>query len=667
MAYTPQQEADARALLAKGDVLGQQAAQQTGVAFNPQYTAPSPQPAPVQQQTAVPTQTPAQTPTTQGTPAQTGQASQQMAQQGQLVYDPSKNPSVVDLLNSVGQPSSFQDRTKMAGEMGVQNYTGSAPQNMELAKKFTEFYNQKKGTEAPSQAPRQEIQEATKTTPAAPEPQKAFMDAYYDMNPVLKTFYDSINQVTSPAANRVSLVEEYQNLLKETGVEDLKLDLININKVIEGTEDDIREEITASGGFATESQIQALAGARNKVLLRQSSALQQTIETKQDYVNQIMNLTGLDREAVERDVDRKLGLQEKMVTLVDNMNRNAGENYRNIVSQVGYQGLAQALQGNPNMQYFAEQSLGLPYGSLSDQEWLQMASGLQQDAKWTEPYALGGDFVQKNLRTGEIRVATSQGDEWSQPYQLGGDYVQKNVRTGEVRTAVNVDKGTGGGGGLPSGGDYSSLVGIVANTGSSVYQQKSMADGLSRALMNGDWATAYQYISQGTQNQLSGENKTKFQNAQIDTQLLGDMKSAIEAYSAAGGNMNILKGSADTIAKNIGVAINDPRYTEIATQLERVFQQYRQNMTGAAFGAQESREYARVTPTKGRELDLNLATISGALNYMDSYVTGAINSAVGPQGVEIKNKASGSSSATGARADGLTDEEAYEIYLSSQK
>ena len=34
--------------------------------------------------------------------------------------------------------------------------------------------------------------------------------------------------------------------------------------------------------------------------------------------------------------------------------------------------------------------------------------------------------------------------EWSEPYMLGGDYVQKNKKTGEIRTAVNVPKGETG-------------------------------------------------------------------------------------------------------------------------------------------------------------------------------------------------------------------------------
>lgn len=39
-------------------------------------------------------------------------------------------------------------------------------------------------------------------------------------------------------------------------------------------------------------------------------------------------------------------------------------------------------------------------------------------------------------------------ETWSEPYSLGGDIVQKNSVTGEIRTAVNVAAGGGGGGGL---------------------------------------------------------------------------------------------------------------------------------------------------------------------------------------------------------------------------
>ena len=53
--------------------------------------------------------------------------------------------------------------------------------------------------------------------------------------------------------------------------------------------------------------------------------------------------------------------------------------------------------------------------------------------------------------------ASSTKGAWSEPYLLGGDYVQKNNQTGEIRTAVNVPKGTDSGV-LPSKGFANSKI-----------------------------------------------------------------------------------------------------------------------------------------------------------------------------------------------------------------
>lgn len=59
--------------------------------------------------------------------------------------------------------------------------------------------------------------------------------------------------------------------------------------------------------------------------------------------------------------------------------------------------------------------------------------------KWSEPFSLGGDLVQKNLTTGEVRTAvnvasgSSAAGTWSAPYEFNGNQVQKNNKTGEIR------------------------------------------------------------------------------------------------------------------------------------------------------------------------------------------------------------------------------------------
>lgn len=43
-------------------------------------------------------------------------------------------PSIVDYLSSIGQPSDYNSRAKLATQLGIQNYTGSATQNTEMLK-----------------------------------------------------------------------------------------------------------------------------------------------------------------------------------------------------------------------------------------------------------------------------------------------------------------------------------------------------------------------------------------------------------------------------------------------------------------------------------------------------------------------------------------------------
>ena len=106
------------------------------------------------------------------------------------------------------------------------------------------------------------------------------------------------------------------------------------------------------------------------------------------------------------------------------------------------------------------------------------------------------------------------------------------------------------------------------------------------------------------------------------------MRTAIQNYVDAGGDVGFLKGKVDSIAKKFGQLKTDPKFSALATQLEREFQTYRNTMTGAAFSPGESAEYAKVNPRAGAQLDLNLATIDGALAQLENRITSTIETRV---------------------------------------
>lgn len=309
-------------------------------------------------------------------PQQTGANTEKAATGGQLTLP--QSGSVVDLLNSVGADSSFAARSQLAAQYGIQSYQGTAAQNQQLAKKYIEAYNANKGSSAPQTGAeaRATMSEYLSETEAEPlkDPISSFFDSYSSLDPVLKAVYDSIGQINSYLNNKTSLQEEIMGLPEFQERADVKAELLDLRRVMDGSEEDIREEIERTGGFATESQVQALTSARNKVLLKKANALTDQFNVLNDYVNQVAELTQADRAEVEKDMQTRLGLATTMLGITQQMNNAARENMQGLVSQIGYNGLASMLQNSPKQMRQAEKTLGLPSGALSNPAFLQAAT-----------------------------------------------------------------------------------------------------------------------------------------------------------------------------------------------------------------------------------------------------------------------------------------------------
>lgn len=205
-------------------------------------------------------------------------------------------------------------------------------------------------------------------------------------------------------------------------------------------------------------------------------------------------------------------------------------------------------------------------------------------------------------------------------------------------------------------GEYANVVDIASGLVGSE-RGKTIKTGIVTALKNGDIATGYALIGNAVEESLTGENKTKFANARTDYQVMLGMKNAIQAYADAGGDMGFLKGTSSEITRKLGQLTTDPQFAELAIQLQREFQAYRQNMTGAAFGKGESAEYESVNPRSSASIDLNLLTIDGALNQLENRITSTINTRV-PGANKLYSSLSGQVDETT-----LSDDEAYDLYL----
>lgn len=199
---------------------------------------------------------------------------------------------------------------------------------------------------------------------------------------------------------------------------------------------------------------------------------------------------------------------------------------------------------------------------------------------------------------------------------------------------------------------FRATIEAAAGLGSSVYDQKNSLKEMTNLATQGDYESLLKRLEISARNGLTAELRTEVLNAATNVKAGARMAKALQAYQAAGGNMGFLKGTADSIATNLGQLATDPRFKSIATELKAAFQQYRQDMTGAAFGAAESRDYKSVVPSADKSFELNLAVIDGLNNYLTGRINDTYSSVLGEGYTNLKYYVENPSADRGAYGGG---------------
>lgn len=198
-----------------------------------------------------------------------------------------------------------------------------------------------------------------------------------------------------------------------------------------------------------------------------------------------------------------------------------------------------------------------------------------------------------------------------------------------------------GGGTTGYNGNFAATIGLAANTGGTNAQRAAVKTNLQSLIMQKDYPSAYAAILQATAGGLSGTNKADFQNRLEQYSVTQDLATQLKSLKDAGYDTNKLTGGADAIGTKIGALTTDPKYAAVANQLNLAYQNYRHQMTGAAFSAAEAAQYASVLPGAGNTFALNSAKIDGLNNFLTSTVDGYTKQVVGQGGVEIRKYAQG--------------------------
>lgn len=208
-------------------------------------------------------------------------------------------------------------------------------------------------------------------------PQNAAVDQALAGDPAYQQLLKDRAEYTSVQNQQKSLTDTYKQISDSLGIPALDTQLMNMKNVIDGSEDDIRAEVTKAGGFATNSQVLAMTDARNKVMIQNYNNLLQTKQSAESTLTTMVGLAAQDRTYAMDSINQKLNLDQQMFDTEQKMQTNAASAYTNVVDKVGYQGLLASLGNDPYQVALAEQTLGLHPGGLQ-----QLANvGTQKIAK----------------------------------------------------------------------------------------------------------------------------------------------------------------------------------------------------------------------------------------------------------------------------------------------
>lgn len=199
-----------------------------------------------------------------------------------------------------------------------------------------------------------------------PVPPANPIDSLLQADPAYQQLLADRTAYLSSQNQRQSLTQEYTSLMDSAGIPALNTELMNMKNVIDGTENDIRNEVTKAGGFATDSQVLALSSARNKVIIQNYNNLLETKNQATDNITTMMGLEEKDRAYADQQFNNTMQFDQQVMSYRDKMVSNAQDSLANTVKAIGYDGLLKTAQatGDPQAVSRIESTLGMPSGSL---------------------------------------------------------------------------------------------------------------------------------------------------------------------------------------------------------------------------------------------------------------------------------------------------------------
>jgi hypothetical protein len=194
----------------------------------------------------------------------------------------------------------------------------------------------------------------------------------------------------------VSLQTTYNNLLASSGLNADQQSLLNMSTIMNGTEDDIRAELTNNGGFVTESQIEALTNERNKNLQKQYTTLQNGLQTKQAWIDDQMKYIQADQTEADTQFEKKYSLINNLQSTLEKLQATDATTYYRFQTQ-------QMNQLNTMLKYGTNLSSD-QIAAYSASTGIDVASLTAANKSATARYALTNSIDNANIALKQIQI-----------------------------------------------------------------------------------------------------------------------------------------------------------------------------------------------------------------------------------------------------------------------
>lgn len=180
----------------------------------------------------------------------------------------------------------------------------------------------------------------------------------------------------------------------------------------------------------------------------------------------------------------------------------------------------------------------------------------------------------------------------------------------------------------PNAKNYLNALNNVLAIGTTKEEVSRATKTLTGYLADGDEKQAREYLQQLALGNLSGTDKSDAMKRTQSINALNAIKEKLNAYAEKYGDTNILTGTIQNIQQALGTAGN-PEAASLNSELTSLLQQARVNVTGAAWGAQETAEYEKMNANIKNTNKLNMALIDTNLDMLNRNNASAIEWVIG--------------------------------------